>query len=157
MSSDQSPITEAQQKPVTIMLVEDNQAHAELTMRSFENGRLAHNIYHFVDGETALDFLFRRGPHADPEQSPRPDIILLDLHLPKVDGVQVLKEIKASVELRAIPVIILSTSSAERDIAMAYANYANSYLLKPTDFAGYKELISRLEGYWLQWNRNLPT
>lgn len=140
-------------QPLTILLVEDNPDHAELITRSFCEHRVANQLYRVPDGAVALDYLFQRGDYADPEQSPRPHLILLDLRLPKVDGLEVLREIKSDDELRLIPVVVLSTSEAERDVARAYEHRANSYLLKPVDFDKFVELMDELGFYWLGWNR----
>ncbi len=139
-------------EPLLILLVEDNQAHAELVLRSFEDHRIANIIHHVSDGEAALDYLFRRGAYAHPTQSPRPHVILLDLRLPKIDGFEVLKEIKADSELKNIPVVILSTSAAEHDVAKANEYHANSYLVKPVDFAQFCQMMEELGFYWLGWN-----
>ena len=138
--------------PFTILLVEDNPAHAELVMRSFEDHRVANTIIHLSDGETALEYLFQRGLYSSERESPRPHVILLDLRLPRVDGLDVLKEIKSSDELRSIPVVILTTSEAERDAARAYEQHANSFVVKPLDFESFTNLIKELGFYWLKWN-----
>jgi CheY-like chemotaxis protein len=139
-------------KALTILLVEDNSAHAELILRCFENHRVANTIYHVFDGEAALNYLFRRGTYADPQRSPRPHVILLDLRLPRVDGLEVLQQIKQSPDLRTIPVVILTTSEAEQDVTRAYEQHANSYLVKPVDFTKLTQLIDKLGFYWLSWN-----
>ena len=136
-----------------ILLVEDNQDHADLIMRSLQNHQVVNRIHHISDGEAALDYLFRQNEYTDPMKSPRPEVILLDLRLPKIDGLEVLKEIKASDELRKIPVVVLTTSEAERDVARAYECHANSYLVKPVDFEEFTHLMSNLCYYWLGWNR----
>lgn len=146
------PVTPIRGEPFTILLVEDNPAHAELVLRSFEDHRVANNIIHLSDGESALDYLFRRGPHADPKKSPRPHVILLDLRLPRMDGLEVLKEIRSSDEFHTLPVVILTTSEAERDVAKAYEQHTNSYIVKPLDFAGFTALMEDLGFYWLGWN-----
>ena len=139
-------------EPFTILLVEDNPAHAELVLRSFEDHRVANTIIHLSDGESALDYLFRRGPFADPQDSPRPHVILLDLRLPRMDGLEVLKNIRASDDLHTLPVVILTTSEAERDVAKAYEQHTNSYVVKPLDFEGFTALMEDLGFYWLGWN-----
>ncbi|MFQ6041307.1 MAG: response regulator [Candidatus Poribacteria bacterium] len=139
-------------EPLVILLVEDNLGHAELVIRSFQEHRVANKIHHVLDGEVALDYLFRRGDYADPENSPRPHLILLDLRLPRIDGLEVLKEIKVDEKLRCIPVVILTTSEAESDLARAYDNHANSYLVKPVDFDKFTQLMQDLGFYWLCWN-----
>ncbi len=138
--------------PVTVLLVEDNVAHAELVLRSFEDHRIANKIYHVSDGEVALDYLFRRGDYADPVKSPVPHLVLLDLRLPKIDGLEVLKEIKSSKELEKIPTVIFTTSSAEMDVAKAYEYHANSYLVKPVNFEKFNQLMEDVGFYWLAWN-----
>jgi CheY-like chemotaxis protein len=137
-----------------IMLVEDNADHAELVIRTLENHRIANRIKHFSDGQTALDYLLRRGDYTDAETSPRPHIILLDLRLPRVDGLEVLSTIKQEEELKGIPVIILTTSEAEKDLARAYDNHVNSYLVKPVGFEDFSKLMDDLGFYWLGWNAN---
>lgn len=139
---------------LVILLVEDNLDHTELVMRSFENHRVANKIHHVCDGQAALAYLFRRGDYTDPRRSPRPHVILLDLRLPKVDGVEVLKQIKDSKDLRRIPVVILSSSETEKDMAGAYENHANSYIVKPVDFEKFAQLMDDLGFYWLAWNRS---
>ena len=140
-------------EPLIILLIEDNPAHAEMVIRNFEEHRVANKIIHLLDGETALDYLYHRGQFSTTETSPRPHIILLDLRLPKIGGLQVLQEIKNNEILLSIPVVILTTSEAERDLAMAYESHANSYLVKPVDFAKFTQLINDLGLYWLAWNR----
>ena len=140
-------------EPLIILLVEDNPAHAEMVIRSFQDHKVANKIIHLLDGEAALDYLFRRGQFAVPETSPRPHVILLDLRLPKISGLQILQEIKKNEALLSIPVVILTTSEAERDLVMAYENHTNSYLVKPVDFAKFSQLINDLGLYWLAWNR----
>jgi len=135
-----------------ILLVEDNPAHAELVIRSFKDHILNSEIQHVMNGELALDYLFQRGDYANPETSPQPHVILLDIRMPKVSGLDVLKELKASEELRHIPVIILTTSDAEQDVTKAYHNYVNSYLVKPVEFDKFMQLMEGLGFYWLNWN-----
>lgn len=140
-------------EPLSILLVEDNADHAELAIRNLEDGKLANRVFHVEDGEAALDFLLHRGSFADATKYPRPHLVLLDLRLPKVDGIEVLKQVKGSEELKSIPVVILTTSAAERDLAQAYQNYANSYLTKPVDFDSFSELLRDMGFYWLAWNK----
>jgi CheY-like chemotaxis protein len=139
-------------EPLIILLVEDNPDHAELVKRSLGNHRVANKIIHVQDGQIALDYLFRRNAYADSRTSPRPHLILLDLRLPRVDGLDVLTQIKKSVELQKIPVVVLTTSEAERDVARAYAHSANSYLVKPVGFDEFNQLMQDLGFYWLGWN-----
>ncbi len=140
--------------PAEILLVEDEAAHAMLTMRAIEDAKIANEIHWVADGEEAMNYLFRRGEYADKKKSPRPDLILLDLRLPKLDGHEVLKAIKESGDLKHIPVVVLTTSESEGDLAMAYSNYVNSYLVKPIDFGEFSEMIRELGFYWLIWNRH---
>jgi len=137
---------------VLVMLIEDNLDHAELVMRTLADHQVVNQIRHFTEGQSALDYLFRRGEYTDPATSPRPNLILLDLRLPRVDGLDILKEIKNSDELRCIPVVVLTTSEAERDIARAYLNHANSYLVKPVGFEEFNKLMEDMGFYWLGWN-----
>ena len=139
-------------EPVFVMLVEDNLDHAELVMRTLEDHRIANKIKHFTDGQTALDYLLRRGEFSDPAATPRPHVILLDLRLPRVDGLEVLQTIKEDETLKAIPVVILTTSEAEKDVARAYYNHANSYLVKPLGYEEFRKLMEDLGFYWLGWN-----
>jgi CheY-like chemotaxis protein len=136
-------------KESIILLVEDNPDHAELILRSFEEHQGISQIHHVPDGEVALDYLFRRGEYTNPVYSPRPRLILLDLRLPKIDGLEVLREIKHNPELRGIPVVILSTSEADTDLAKASEYFANSYLVKPVDFNRFTRLMHDLDAYWL--------
>ena len=138
--------------PLTILFVEDNPDHAELVKRSFEDHRVANKIYHLTDGASALDYLLRRRGYSDPERSPRPHLVLLDLRLPKVDGLEVLKFIRTSEGLDRIPVVILTTSQADLDVSKAYEHHANSYLVKPLDFDKFTQLMDDLGFYWLGWN-----
>jgi CheY-like chemotaxis protein len=140
------------EEPFVILLVEDNPAHAELVKRALEGHPVANRIIHLTDGEAALDFLFRRGVFADPEKSPRPHVVLLDLRLPRIDGLEVLREIRTSAELEKLPVVILTTSEAEIDAARAYEYHANSFLVKPLDFDKFIRLMEDLGFYWLKWN-----
>jgi CheY-like chemotaxis protein len=141
-------------EPVLVMLVEDNADHAELVIRTLEEHRIANRVRHFLDGQSALDYLFQRGEYSDPVTNVRPHVILLDLRLPRVDGIDVLKAIKEDNHLKSIPVVVLTTSEAEKDVAKAYYNHANSYLVKPVGFEEFKKLMDDLGFYWLSWNTN---
>ncbi len=140
------------QEPVAILLVEDNEDHAELVKRNLEEQLINHMIYHVTDGEAALDFLFHRGAYLDENDAPRPQLILLDLRLPKIDGLSVLREIKACAELKVIPTIILTSSESETDVYSAYSNYANSFLVKPMEYQKYAKLMKEIGLYWLTCN-----
>jgi CheY-like chemotaxis protein len=139
-------------EPVLVMLVEDNADHAELVIRTLEEHRIANRVHHFLDGQSALDYLFQRGEYSDPARAVRPHIILLDLRLPRVDGIDVLRAIKEDDNLKTIPVVVLTTSEAEKDVAKAYYNHANSYLVKPVGFEEFRQLMDDLGFYWLSWN-----
>ncbi|MEE8525957.1 MAG: response regulator [Thermoanaerobaculia bacterium] len=131
-----------------ILLVEDDQAHAELIIRCLENHPLDSRIRHLSDGEAALDYLL-----SEAEGGPgRPHVILLDLRLPKIDGLEVLRQIRAAGSLDGIPVIVLSTTKDEADVKKAYSHHVNSYLVKPLDFATFTKLLDDVGYYWLQWN-----
>jgi CheY-like chemotaxis protein len=145
--------TDMKGEPVIILLVEDDPAHAEIVRRNFVNFRMANRLMHVADGQQALNYLFRRSEFQDSNHSPRPNLILLDLRLPKVDGLEVLKTIKADADLARIPVVVLTTSAAEVDMAKAYGNHANSYLVKPVDFPQFLKLMDALGYYWLVWNQ----
>ncbi len=140
-------------EPALILLIEDNQAHAELAVRNLEESRVANKVVHLATGEAALDYLFHRGDYADASMSPRPHLILLDLRLPKIDGLEVLKEIRNS-ELNGIPVVVLSSSEADVDLKNAYALGASSYLVKPVDFDNFAKLMVDVGYYWLCWNKH---
>lgn len=139
-------------EPINVLLVEDDPAHAEIVRRNFEMFRIANRLKHVWDGEEALDYLYRRGKFTDRSESPRPGVILLDLRLPKIDGLEVLKTIKSDPDLRRIPVVVLTTSAAETDKVKAYESFANSYLVKPVDYAQFVALMQSLGYYWLAWN-----
>ena len=134
-------------EPLTILLVEDNPDHAQLMMRNFENHRIANRIIHLTDGEQALDYLHRRGEFADPQDNPRPHLIILDLRMPKIDGLEVLEDIRQDKDLEEIPVVILSSSDCDPDVARAYEHQVNSYLVKPHDFEKFTKLTDDLAYY----------
>lgn len=141
-------------EPLIILLIEDNLDHKELIMRSMKEHRVANQIVHLNDGEEALDYLMHRGRFSDPVTSPRPHLILLDLRLPKIDGLEVLREIKEAEDTRRIPVVIITTSEADKDVARAYDYRANSYLVKPIGIDHFRHLIDDLGFYWLGWNKH---
>lgn len=141
-------------EPIKILLVEDNTDHAELILRSFNSHRIANRIFHVADGELAVDFIFGTGKFRDNEDVFKPNLILLDLRIPKIDGLEVLKLIKSTEKFKQIPVVILTSSEAEKDIFSAYNLQVNSYLTKPLDFAKFQQLMDDLGFYWLGWNVN---
>ena len=139
-------------EPVLVLLVEDNDDHAELVLRQMADHRISNKVIRLVDGQEALDYLFRKGSFKNPDASPRPHVIFLDLRLPKVDGLEVLKVLKESDEVRDIPVVVLTTSEGERDVAKAYLNHTNSYVVKPVDYQKFRDLMDDLGFYWMSWN-----
>ncbi len=141
---------------VEMLLVEDNPSDAELTIHALEKSKLINNIRHLEDGAMALDFLFCRGPYADRRFDTPPRLILLDLKLPKVDGIGVLREIKADTRTKAIPVILLTSSKEERDVAMSYKLGVNSYIQKPVNFTEFQDVVKQLGMYWLLVNSKPP-
>jgi CheY-like chemotaxis protein len=136
-----------------ILLVEDNPDHAELVIRNLAEHRVANRVIHLTNGQAALDYLLRRGEYADQARSPRPRLILLDLRLPRVDGLEVLRVLKSSALLCSIPVVVLTTSNAEQDALEAYRRHVNSYLVKPLGFEAFRQLIDDLGAYWLARNK----
>ncbi len=143
-------MSRAQPKSAIILLVEDDPDDQELTKRALEGSKLRNALRIVDNGEHALDYLFHRGEYADPKTSPRPDLILLAMNLPKLDGRAVLKEIKESAELRRIPVVTLSTSSQEEDILRSYDLGVNSYITKPLRMEGFIKVVRDLERYWFE-------
>jgi chemotaxis family two-component system response regulator Rcp1 len=131
---------------VEILLVEDNPGDVRLTQEAFKENRMHNNLYVVDDGVKAMQFLRREGAYAD---AVRPDVILLDLNLPRKDGREVLSEIKADDDLRRIPVVVLTTSDAEQDILMTYNLHANCYINKPVDLARFIQVVKSIEGFWL--------
>ncbi len=132
-------------RPAVILLVEDNLGDVELTREALEEAKLLNTLHVVPDGMEALAFLRQQGPYAS---APRPDLILLDLNLPKKDGREVLAEVKADPALRIIPIIVLTTSNADEDILKAYKLNANSYVPKPVDFAGFAAVVRSIQCFW---------
>jgi CheY-like chemotaxis protein len=141
---------------IHILLVEDNPDHADLVMASFEEGRIVNKIHWVKDGEQALHYLRRKNSFEDPAASPTPGLILLDINLPKVDGLSVLKGIKENPRLKRIPVIMLTTSDQHRDIDRCYEIGANSYIIKPVDYHGFQAKMQEIGFYWVLTNQ-LPS
>jgi two-component system, response regulator len=142
-----------QTESVEILLVEDNPHDADLTIRSLKKHNLGNRLVHVEDGVAALDFVFGRGKYATETAVQRPKVILLDIKLPKLDGLDVLKEIKSHPETQAIPVVMLTSSREDPDIQRAYHHGANSYVVKPVDFESFREAVSTLGMYWLLVNQ----
>ncbi len=141
--------------PVDILLVEDNPQDAELTIRAFKKHNLANHLFLVEDGAEALDFIFGRGKYAEREGGHQPKIILLDLKLPKVNGLEVLRALKKDNRTRTIPVVVVTSSSEDPDIQAAYDLGANSYVVKPVEFGAFTEVMSRIGFYWLLVNQVL--
>jgi len=141
---------------VEILLVEDNPHDAEMTIRSLKKRSLANRLHHAHDGAEALDFLLRRGDHSERRAEDPPKLVLLDLKLPKVDGLEVLRALKGDERLRTIPVVILTSSKEERDVVESYRLGVNSYIVKPVDFEKFAEAVSQLGLYWLVLNEPPP-
>jgi len=140
---------------VEILMVEDSSLDAELMMRAMKSGGLANRLLWVKDGQEALDFLFRQGEFANREDTV-PRLVLLDLKMPRVDGIEVLKAIKADEKTKRIPVVIMTSSQEERDVAQSYDLGVNSYVVKPVDFSSLTELARQAGYYWLAINRT-PT
>jgi CheY-like chemotaxis protein len=135
-----------------ILLVEDNPADAELTIRALKKRNLANNLIHVWDGQAALDYLFCAGAHADRAAGPQPKVVLLDLKLPKVDGIEVLRQLRADERTKTVPVVVLTSSREDRDVLETYNIGVNSYIVKPVDFENFSEAVSNLGMYWLVLN-----
>ncbi|MDP3016400.1 MAG: response regulator [Deltaproteobacteria bacterium] len=136
------------QKEIEILLVEDNPVDIEITKRAFEKGKLKNNLHVVRDGEEALDFLYRKGQYADESKAPRPDLILLDINLPRIGGIDVLKTLKADPNLKRIPVTMLTVSDKDEDILRSFEMGVNSYITKPVDFNKFVEAIKAHHFYW---------
>jgi chemotaxis family two-component system response regulator Rcp1 len=132
--------------PIQILLVEDSPSDAKLTLTALKQAKVANQVSHVEDGVEAMDFLRRRDKYAG---APRPDLIMLDLNLPRKDGREVLEELKSDRELQAIPVVVLTTSQAEQDIIRSYQLHANCYITKPVNFERFLEIVQSIEHFWL--------
>ncbi len=137
-------------KTTRFLLVEDNNAHAKLVMLQLNDAQANVVVDRVSDGSEALDYLRGQGEYANRE---RPDVVLLDLRLPRVDGHEVLRQVKSDERLKLIPVVVLTTSTAEADKEQAYSNYANSYITTPLDFDQFQEMMHSLKLYWASWNQ----
>lgn len=136
-----------EREPIEILLAEDNPGDVKLTRKALEQGDLLNNLHVVTDGVETMKFLRKEGEYAD---TPMPDLLLLDLNMPKKDGRQVMADMDADPELGLIPVVVLTSSDAEEDIVRSYELSANAYLTKPVDFDGFVEIINRLENFWFE-------
>jgi CheY-like chemotaxis protein len=143
-------------KSKIILLVEDNPSDVELTQRALARSHIANELVIAEDGQSALDYLFGSGPHAGRDVHELPALILLDLKLPRVDGLDVLRRIRANAHTSRLPVVILTTSKEEQDVAQSYDLGANSYIRKPVDFTQFAEAVQHLGLYWLVLNETPP-
>ena len=139
-------MTEERARPIEILMVEDSPSDTELTLEALKDFKVRNNVSVVEDGVQALQFLRRKDPYA---AAPRPDLIMLDLNLPRKDGREVLSEIKADANLKTIPIVVLTTSRAEQDILKAYQLNANCYITKPVDFTQFLEVVRSIEAFWL--------
>ena len=142
---------------IEILLVEDNPADAELTLHALRKSKLANEIQLVHDGEEALDFLFCRGAFSSRRFTAAPHLILLDLKLPKVNGLEVLQQVKGDSRTRAIPIIVLTSSKEERDLVKSYKLGVNSYIQKPVNFSEFQDVVRQLGMYWLLVNTGPPS
>ena len=137
---------------VEILLVEDNPHDAEMTIRALRKVNLANKLIHVKDGAEALDFIFSKGAFSERDRRDKPKVILLDIKMPKVDGIEVLRQIKSNDDTKAIPIVIMTSSKEEQDIITSYDLGVNSYVVKPVDFEGFAKAVSELGFYWLITN-----
>jgi CheY-like chemotaxis protein len=137
-------------KPITLLMADDDEDDRLLTRVALERSRLANDLRFVEDGEDLMDYLHRRGPYADPKSSPRPGLILLDLNMPRKDGREALREIKTDPALRRIPVVVMTTSQADQDVARSYDLGANSYVTKPVTMDSLVEVLRALGRYWFE-------
>jgi len=140
---------------VEILLVEDNMDDAELAIRALRKNNIANYLIHLKDGAEALDFLFGKGDYSERNTNNKPKVILLDLKMPKVDGIEVLKQIKRNENTKAIPVVVLTSSKENPDVEQAYQLGANSYIVKPVEFENFRTAIAEIGLYWLMYNYSL--
>ena len=138
--------------PLEILLVEDNPNDAELTIRALKKRNLANHLIHVTDGQAALDYLLNTGPYAGLPPHEPPKVVMLDLKLPKVDGIEVLRQLRADPRTKLLPIVIMTSSQEDRDVIASYQLGANSYVVKPVDFENFAEAVCNLGFYWLLLN-----
>ncbi len=135
-------------KPIDILLVEDTEADIKITLRAFKKARLRNNIYVCHNGQEALDFLYHQGDYKDANQYPRPDLILMDINMPKLTGYEVLQKLKADANYCMIPIIMLTSSKSEEDIVKSYQKGATSYIQKPVEYEAFVKIVEGFNFYW---------
>lgn len=138
---------------IEILLIEDNQYEAELAIRSLRKNNIANNVVHIDDGQEALDYIFNRGKYEGKNSAQTPRLILLDLNLPKVGGLEILKQVKSDENTKMTPVVVLTSSKEERDIVDSYRLGVNSYIVKPVNFESFSKAMAELKIYWLLLNQ----
>ena len=141
-----------QKKIVEILLIEDNPYEAELAIHSLKKYNFTNNLHHIDDGAEALDFIFERGQYESQGTMAKPKLILLDIKLPKIDGIEILRQLKANEKTKMIPVVILTSSKENQDIKICYELGANSYIVKPVDFDSFSKAVAELGMYWMLLN-----
>jgi len=139
-------------RPAEILLIEDNRMDIELTLDAFKDRHADNHLHIATGGQEALDYLFGVEPYSDRERYPMPDLILLDLKMPILDGHEVLRQVKTRIGLKRIPVVVLTSSKEEGDRALSYDHGANSYLVKPVSFEGFLDVVDKIDSYWLSLN-----
>ena len=140
----------ARARPITILMADDDPDDRQMTKEAFDESHVVNDLRFVEDGEELMDYLRRRGPYADEKAYPMPGLVLLDLNMPRKDGREVLREIKADPGLRGIPVVILTTSKAEEDVVRSYRDGVNSFITKPVTFSALLDVVQTLGKYWLQ-------
>jgi two-component system response regulator len=143
----------AEPGPVEVLLVEDNTRDAEMTLRALRKFNFGNRLHWAKDGAEALDFIFCAGPHADRAGAPLLKLVLLDLKMPRVDGIEVLSRVKSDPVARAIPVVVMTSSNEDRDVVESYRLGVNSYIVKPVEFAPFAEVVASIGLYWVLTNR----
>lgn len=143
-------------RPLQILLVEDNPQDAELAIHALKSCSLANDLVHVRDGQEALDFIFGTGAHAGRDVRQQPRVVMLDLKLPKVDGIEVLRQIRSDERTKLLPVAVFTSSREENDVRATYRLGVNSFVVKPVDFESFSQAVSSLGHYWIEWNESPP-